>query len=98
MIGDNADEIADAIQEFLTGARAPVEVDRVLSVRRKKPPRSATALGATFLISITPLSEPTLLVSVVVRSNQLVMAFYLLLTARRALRLRYTRRVQATRY
>jgi len=31
MIGDNADEIADAIQEFLTGARAPVEVDRVLS-------------------------------------------------------------------
>jgi hypothetical protein len=31
MIGDNADEIADAIQEFLTGNRAPVEVDRVLS-------------------------------------------------------------------
>jgi class 3 adenylate cyclase len=31
MIGDNADEIADAVQEFLTGARAPVEVDRVLS-------------------------------------------------------------------
>jgi class 3 adenylate cyclase len=31
MVGDNADEIADAIQEFLTGARAPVEVDRVLS-------------------------------------------------------------------
>jgi class 3 adenylate cyclase len=31
MIGDNADEIADAIQEFLTDARAPVEVDRVLS-------------------------------------------------------------------
>jgi pimeloyl-ACP methyl ester carboxylesterase len=31
MAGDNADEIADAIQEFLTGARAPVEVDRVLA-------------------------------------------------------------------
>ena len=31
MIGDNADEIADAIQEFLTGSRAPVEVDRVLA-------------------------------------------------------------------
>ena len=31
MIGDNANEIADAIQEFLTGARAPVEIDRVLS-------------------------------------------------------------------
>jgi hypothetical protein len=25
MIGDDADEIADAIQEFLTGVRAPVE-------------------------------------------------------------------------
>jgi class 3 adenylate cyclase len=31
MIGDNADEIAEAIQEFLTGARAPVQVDRVLA-------------------------------------------------------------------
>ncbi len=31
MIGENADEIADAIQEFLTGARAPVAVDRVLA-------------------------------------------------------------------
>lgn len=31
MFGDNADEIADAIQEFLTGSRAPVEVDRVLA-------------------------------------------------------------------
>jgi len=31
MFGDNADEIADAIREFLTGARAPVEVDRVLA-------------------------------------------------------------------
>jgi pimeloyl-ACP methyl ester carboxylesterase len=30
-VGDNADEIADAIQEFLTGARAAVPVDRVLS-------------------------------------------------------------------
>jgi class 3 adenylate cyclase len=30
-VGDNADEIADAIQEFLTGARAPVEADRVLA-------------------------------------------------------------------
>jgi len=30
-IGDNAMEIADSIQEFLTGARAPVPVDRVLS-------------------------------------------------------------------
>jgi pimeloyl-ACP methyl ester carboxylesterase len=31
MAGDNAAEIADAIQEFLTGARAPVQVDRVLA-------------------------------------------------------------------
>jgi pimeloyl-ACP methyl ester carboxylesterase len=30
-VGDNAEEIADAIQEFLTGARAPVTVDRVLA-------------------------------------------------------------------
>jgi hypothetical protein len=28
---DNASEIADAIEEFLTGARAPVAVDRVLA-------------------------------------------------------------------
>jgi pimeloyl-ACP methyl ester carboxylesterase len=34
MIGDNADEIADAIQEFLRGARAPVEVDRLYRHRR----------------------------------------------------------------
>jgi pimeloyl-ACP methyl ester carboxylesterase len=31
MIGDNANEIADAIQEFLTGAKGPTEVDRVLA-------------------------------------------------------------------
>ena len=30
-VGDNADVIADAIEEFLTGARAPVAVDRVLA-------------------------------------------------------------------
>ena len=30
-IGDNADEIADAIEEFLTGSRGPVTVDRVLA-------------------------------------------------------------------
>ena len=30
-VGDNAGEIADAIQEFLTGSRAPVPVDRVLA-------------------------------------------------------------------
>ena len=30
-VGDNAAEIADAIQEFLTGSRAPVPVDRVLA-------------------------------------------------------------------
>ena len=30
-VGDNADEMADAIEEFLTGARAPVTVDRVLA-------------------------------------------------------------------
>ncbi len=30
-IGDNADEISDAIEEFLTGTRAPVTVDRVLA-------------------------------------------------------------------
>ena len=30
-VGDNADEIADAVQELLTGARASVPVDRVLA-------------------------------------------------------------------
>jgi class 3 adenylate cyclase len=30
-VGDNAGEIADAIEEFLTGSRAPVEIDRVLA-------------------------------------------------------------------
>jgi class 3 adenylate cyclase len=30
-VGDNADEISDAIEEFLTGSRAPVPVDRVLA-------------------------------------------------------------------
>jgi len=30
-VGDNAGQIADAIQEFLTGSRAPVPVDRVLA-------------------------------------------------------------------
>jgi pimeloyl-ACP methyl ester carboxylesterase len=30
-VGDNAMEIADAIEEFLTGSRAPVPVDRVLA-------------------------------------------------------------------
>ena len=30
-VGDNAAEIADAIEEFLTGARTPITVDRVLS-------------------------------------------------------------------
>ena len=30
-IGDNATEIADAIEEFLTGTRAPVTIDRVLA-------------------------------------------------------------------
>jgi len=30
-VGDNAGEIADATQEFLTGSRAPVEIDRVLA-------------------------------------------------------------------
>ncbi|MGA2818559.1 MAG: alpha/beta fold hydrolase [Xanthobacteraceae bacterium] len=30
-VGNNADEMADAIEEFLTGERAPVTVDRVLA-------------------------------------------------------------------
>jgi pimeloyl-ACP methyl ester carboxylesterase len=30
-VGDNADRIADAIEEFLTGSHAPVAVDRVLA-------------------------------------------------------------------
>ena len=30
-VGDNAGEIADAVEEFLTGSRAPVTVDRVLA-------------------------------------------------------------------
>jgi class 3 adenylate cyclase len=31
MFGDNANEIADAIQEFLTGAKGRTEIDRVLA-------------------------------------------------------------------
>jgi class 3 adenylate cyclase len=30
-VGDNADEISDAIEEFLTGSRPPVALDRVLA-------------------------------------------------------------------
>lgn len=30
-VGENADQIADAIEEFLTGSRAPVPIDRVLA-------------------------------------------------------------------
>ena len=30
-VGDNAEEIADAVAEFLTGSRAPVAIDRVLA-------------------------------------------------------------------
>jgi pimeloyl-ACP methyl ester carboxylesterase len=30
-VGDNAGEISDAVEEFLTGSRAPVSVDRVLA-------------------------------------------------------------------
>jgi class 3 adenylate cyclase/esterase/lipase len=30
-VGDNAGDIADAIEEFLTGSHAPVEIDRVLA-------------------------------------------------------------------
>ncbi len=30
-VGESADEISDAIEEFLTGSRAPVDVDRVLA-------------------------------------------------------------------
>ena len=30
-VGESADEIADAIEEFLTGSRAPVAIDRVLA-------------------------------------------------------------------
>jgi class 3 adenylate cyclase len=30
-VGDNADEITQAIEEFLTGSRAPVEIDRMLA-------------------------------------------------------------------
>jgi len=39
------------------------------SVRRKKPPHSATAVGATFSISITLLSEPTLLAALAKSQN-----------------------------
>jgi pimeloyl-ACP methyl ester carboxylesterase/class 3 adenylate cyclase len=31
MFGENASEIADAIREFLTGARGPIEIDRMLA-------------------------------------------------------------------
>ena len=68
MSGDNADEIADAIQEFLTGSRAPVQVDRVLATvlftdivgSTEKPPRSAIGIGAISSTSITPRDEALL--------------------------------------
>ena len=58
----DSEAILGEIEEFLTGVRHAVEPDRVSlqcssrtsSVRRKKPRHLATAVGATFSISITP--------------------------------------------
>jgi pimeloyl-ACP methyl ester carboxylesterase/class 3 adenylate cyclase len=64
-IGDNADEIVDAIQEFLTGSPAPVSVDRVLAtvlftdIVPRKRPRLATSVGEVCSTIITPRSGAT---------------------------------------
>ena len=60
-VGDNAGEIADAIQEFLTGSQAPVEIDRVLATvlitdivgQPRRLLRSETAAGGNCLMIIT---------------------------------------------
>ena len=89
-VGDNAGEIADAIQEFLTGSHAPVPVCLprfsllTLSARPRKLPRSATAAGAIFLKTITPRSGETSRASVVMRSRRLGTASLRLSMARRA--------------
>jgi pimeloyl-ACP methyl ester carboxylesterase len=67
-LGDNSDEIADAIQEFLTGSRAPVEIDRVLSTvlftdivgSTEKLPRSVIAAG---IICSTTTMSPSAAIS-----------------------------------
>jgi hypothetical protein len=104
-VGDNAGEIADAMQELLTGSRAPVPVDRVsprfclltLLARPRKLPRLATAAGATSSTNITPRSAAILLAFVAMRSRRPAMEFSppLTVSARRALRLRRWRRNQA---
>jgi pimeloyl-ACP methyl ester carboxylesterase len=91
-VGDNADEIADAIEEFLTGARAPVRSTGcsprcslpISSARPSGLPRSATAVGAIFSIIITPRSGATSCAFAAMRSNQLATAFLPPSTVRRA--------------
>jgi pimeloyl-ACP methyl ester carboxylesterase len=41
-VGESAGEIADAIEEFLTGSRAPVPIDRVLATYRTPQPQQAS--------------------------------------------------------
>jgi pimeloyl-ACP methyl ester carboxylesterase len=89
-VGDNADEIADAIEEFLTGARAPVTVDRVLAtvlftdiVGSTEKAAALGAVGAIFSTIITPRSGATSCAFAAMRSKQLATAFLPPSTVRR---------------
>jgi hypothetical protein len=91
-VGDNAMEIADAIEEFLTGTRAPVTGGRVLPrfslpislAQPKRPRRAATAGGTIFSTIIMPQSGPTWRAFAVTRSKRRAMAFLPPLTVRPA--------------
>jgi pimeloyl-ACP methyl ester carboxylesterase len=91
-VGDNAGEIADAIQEFLTGSRAPVPVDGFSQryslptslARRRKLPRLATAAGAIFSKTITRQSGATSRAFAAMRLRRPALAFLRPSTVRRA--------------
>ena len=91
-VGDNAMEIADAIEEFLTGARAPVPVDRVLATvlftdivgSTEKAAALGDRRGAIFSTSITLRSGATWLAFAAMRSKRPATAFLPPLTARPA--------------
>jgi len=75
-VGDNSGKIGDAIEEFLTGSRAPVEVDRVLAtvlftdiVGSTEKAVELTAAGVICSTVITPRSGAISHAFVVVRSK-----------------------------
>jgi hypothetical protein len=92
-VGDNANEIADTIEEFLTGSRAPVLVDRVLATvlftdivgsTEKAAALGDRAAGAISWTITTPRSGAISRAFAAMRSNRPAMAFLLPSTVRRA--------------